>query len=404
MRILIVGETYYPGSNGQAAFTIRLAEGLADQGHQVMVMVPGARLAVSEENIHGVRVFRLPAISIGLFHPETYMALPAPWLVAQVIDSFHPDVVHIQDHYPTARAVVSLARRRKLPIVGTNHFLPENVLPYFNFVPLHQSTKVWILWQTMRNVYRHARIITTPTETAARILREQKLGSPVHPISCGVDTTRFRPLPDLDRAAVRRKYGLHPDRALILYVGRLDGEKRIDLLIHALHLLRRSDVHLCITGKGALGGALTSLTHRLHLDEQVTFTGYVPAEELPSLLNSADLFAMPSPQELQSIATLEAMATGRPILAANARALPELVAHGVNGYLFRPDDPQDAALWMARLLDERDRWPAMGQASLERARAHSLENTIRSYCEVYRTLIDGRVFVPHPATERSLTT
>ena len=95
---------------------------------------------------------------------------------------------------------------------------------------------------------------------------------------------------------------------------------------------------------------------------------------------------MPSPEELQSIATLEAMAVGRPILAANARALPELVADGVNGLLFKPNDAGEAANCMAALLDNPAAWAPMGQASLERAQAHSLANTIRRYSELYQQL------------------
>jgi glycosyltransferase involved in cell wall biosynthesis len=107
------------------------------------------------------------------------------------------------------------------------------------------------------------------------------------------------------------------------------------------------------------------------------------------LLNSVDIFAMPSEAELQSIATLEAMACGRPVLAANARALPELVEHGVNGFLFRAGDVEDAAQWMARLADQRERWAVMGAASLAKVRPHSLSNTFRRYRELYRSLLPG---------------
>jgi 1,2-diacylglycerol 3-alpha-glucosyltransferase len=98
---------------------------------------------------------------------------------------------------------------------------------------------------------------------------------------------------------------------------------------------------------------------------------------------------MPSDAELQSIATLEAMATGRPILAANARALPELVQPGVNGYLFEHGDPENAARAIAKLVDQRDDWAAMGAASREIALPHNLANTIHRYEELYSTLLDG---------------
>jgi 1,2-diacylglycerol 3-alpha-glucosyltransferase len=114
----------------------------------------------------------------------------------------------------------------------------------------------------------------------------------------------------------------------------------------------------------------------------------VPNEKLPLLYQTGQVFCMPSPEELQSIATLEAMASGRPVLAANARALPELVAHGENGYLFEPGQSEAVADGMAYLVDHRDEWPRMGQASREHAVEHSLENTIRRYEEVYQKAIE----------------
>ena len=93
---------------------------------------------------------------------------------------------------------------------------------------------------------------------------------------------------------------------------------------------------------------------------------------------------MPSPEELQSIATLEAMACGKPILAANGRALPELVESGVNGDLFQPMQSEDASRKMNQLMENREQWDAMGRASFERSQAHSLQNTITHYEEQYR--------------------
>ena len=102
------------------------------------------------------------------------------------------------------------------------------------------------------------------------------------------------------------------------------------------------------------------------------------------LLNSVDIFTMPSAAELLSIASLEAMACGRPLLVADAVALPELVSQGVNGYLFKPGDPADAARCMELLADHPEQWAAMGQASYERAQEHSLDKTIERYEGYYR--------------------
>ena len=127
----------------------------------------------------------------------------------------------------------------------------------------------------------------------------------------------------------------------------------------------------------------------LGLEGRVKFIGFVQPEDLPILYNSADIFAMPSPEELQSIATLEAMACGKPILAADARALPELVQTDINGYLFKSNDPKDAAKGIEDLMNARDKWKEMGEVGVERAQFHSLENSMKYYEEHYRMIFEG---------------
>jgi 1,2-diacylglycerol 3-alpha-glucosyltransferase len=388
MRILIAGETYYPGSNGQAVFTIHLAEGLARAGNEVMAVIPSDHRSPRAELLNGVAVRRRLTADCSWLKPECYVTSPwDPWL-AGLVREFNPQVIHIQDHYPLSRNALRIARRQGIPIVGTNHFLPENLLPFVpRFLPLKRAQVIRFLWWTMLSMYNQLDAITTPTETAAAILRRQPVKVPVQAISCGVDTDHFYPRPQLDRAAIRTRYGLDPARPLFIYVGRLEGEKRLDVLLRAFALQRSPEARLAIGGKGSQAHALAALARQLGIADRVTFTGYIPHEDLPLLLGAADIFCMPSPEELQSIATLEALSTAKPVLAANARALPELVTSGVNGMLFRPDDPQDAASAMDRLMQATSSWAQMGQASLARAQAHSLENTIRRYEDVYRALI-----------------
>ena len=319
MRIVIAGQTYYPASNGQAVFTVHLAEGLARHGHQVMAIVPSNQRQASRIELNQVRVERIGAISLSSRLPDVYVNLPSDRRIGRLLDDFRPDIVHIQDHYLICRSVLAAARRRHLPVVGTNHFLPENVIHYLKMPPWAQSTLERLAWWTMLEAYNRLDMATTPTETAAAILRRQRIHIPVRPISCGVDLDRFFPDPAMDRAAMRRQYGLDPNRAVFLFVGRIDQEKRLDVLMRAVRYLQRDDIQVALAGHGRYMDAFQGMARQLNLGEQVVFTGYVPAEDLRGLLNSADVFVMPSEAELQSIATLEAMACARPVLAANAR-------------------------------------------------------------------------------------
>jgi 1,2-diacylglycerol 3-alpha-glucosyltransferase len=397
MRIIIVSQTYSAG-NGQASFTIHLAESMAQRGHQVLVIEPAKTLNSSSRIQNGVQVEMIPAVHFPLMHPEAYITpFPAPY-IRKIMRAFQPDVVHIQDHYFLCSAAVNEARKMHIPVIGTNHFLPENLLPFLRNFPNVQRIFTFPLWAMMLAVFNKLDAATTPSKTAARILRKQKIRVPVHAISNGVDTTRFHPDPKVDRLSIRRKYNLALDKSLVLYVGRLDGEKRLDTMLEAVALLPRTDFQLAIAGHGLYEPLLRKQMQALGLEGRVLFIGFVDPDDLPALYNSADIFVMPSPEELQSIATLEAMGCGKPVLAADARALPELVSPGINGYLFRACDAKDAACRMDQLLNERANWARMGQAGFERAQTHSLQNTIRLFEEHYAKVTEN------PRVERRSTT
>ncbi len=387
MRIIIVSQTYTYG-NGQGSFTIQLAENMTGRGHQVLVIVPAESMKSYSSFGNGVQIEQVAAVHLSMLHPRIYLTPFPTARIRQIFHEFQPDVVHIQDHYFLCGAAVSEARRRQLPIMGTNHFLPENLLPFLRRFPGVQKILSIPLWKMMLAIFNRLDLVTTPSHTAAHILREQNISVPVHAISNGVDIQRFRPDGQIDRIGIRRKYGLSADRTLFLYVGRLDGEKRLDTLLDAVALLGRDDFQLVIAGHGLYEQLLRKQMHDLGLEGRVAFIGYVPPEDLPALYNSADIFIMPSPEELQSIATLEAKACGKPVLAAAARALPELVKPGVNGYLFRACDHQDIAHKMELILNEQDKWSWMGQASVEYVKHHSVQNTISHFEDDYRKIIE----------------
>jgi glycosyltransferase involved in cell wall biosynthesis len=386
MRILIASQAYYPSINGQAVFTINLAEGLARPGHQVLVVTSSEQGRAYRARCNGVRIFALGSIALNTLHPDLFFSpLPGP-AVRRAFEAFHPDIVHIQDHYPISHAVAKTARKYDLKVGGTNHFMPKNVAPYFPLLSDFKPGFEKLMWAWPLGLYNQLDMVTAPSETAAAIMRQHGLQPPGFPISCGISLERFQPRPQADRHVLRRRFGLDPGKVTFLYIGRVDSEKRLEVLIQALHQLKRQDIHLVVAGRGADRHRLVDLTSQIGIECHVRFLGFVPEADKVDLLNSADVFAMPSEAELLSIATLEAMACGRPVLAARSQALPELVDEGVNGYLFKPGDVGDAARNMTLLAGHPQRWPRMGAASLEKARGHSLEATVRKYEQIYAAL------------------
>ena len=137
----------------------------------------------------------------------------------------------------------------------------------------------------------------------------------------------------------------------MLFAGRLAEEKHVDVLIDAVAKTPADlNIHLEIVGGGEVRPALEAQVARLGLQDRVKFLGLASDAELRKAYIAADLFCMPGTAELQSLVTLEAMSASTPVLLADAMALPHLVRDGENGYLFTPNDSDDLAAKMVRVL------------------------------------------------------
>jgi 1,2-diacylglycerol 3-alpha-glucosyltransferase len=384
MRILLTGTTYAPALNGQSIFTTNLAERLAARGHEVTVAFPSDRLEPYISVRNGVRLehtrsWMLPP----RIHENVWVPAPNAADVAGIFDRAQPDILHIQDHYPPTGLMLKQARKRGARIIGTNHYMPENAAPYIPLLPRFKRSFDWLLWKWMLLTYNQVELVTAQSKEAARLVRSAGLRPPVFPVSCGIDLRRFHPDLTVNRTVCRERYGIDPQRTVFLYVGRVDPEKRVEVLVRAMKLLKRGDVQLAVAGQGGATESLKALAASLDLGDRVRFTGFIPNEDLHVLLNSVDIFSMPSDAELLSIASLEAMGCARPLLLADAVALPELVTPGENGYLFKPGDPADAALYMELLADHPERWLEMGHASFVRAQEHGLDKTVSRFEALY---------------------
>lgn len=173
-----------------------------------------------------------------------------------------------------------------------------------------------------------------------------------------------------------------------MYAGRLDKEKNLSIAIKAFYKARQSiDAHFILTGRGAELQRLKKLVQTLNLTEHVTFTGYLSDAEYPLVYSLANCFVNPGTAELQSIVALEAIASGLPLIAAKAMALPELVKEGVNGYLFDPNDVETLSCYMVKILSDRTLSEQMGRESRKLSQEHDIKRTIEQYETLYQSMV-----------------
>ncbi len=382
MKVMIVADTYAPDVNGASYFAQRLAAGLAAE-HEVHVVAPSRTTRASSKPVHsGVVEHRVPSVPVLLargFRVGVPVGLARrAW---DLVASVRPDVVHVQSHFVLGRAMVAAANRAGVRVVATNHFMPENLLHY---APVGAAARRRLhrwAWRDAARVFAGADVVTAPTPFAAALAESSGVRGPVLPLSCGLDLTRFNP--DQRGERFRRAHRL-PASPVLAYVGRLDPEKNVHELIEALALVRtRHDVHLLVVGEGQERRRLEALAVELGVAGSVTFTGFVPDEELPEAYAAADVFGIPGTAELQSLVTLEAMASGLPVLGVDAGALPHLVRHGENGWRYRHGDVPALADRLGQLLDSPERAAVMGARSRAIAAQHDLGATLEAFVGLY---------------------
>lgn len=379
MKVVIGCDTFAPNVNGAAKFAERLGAGLVARGHEVHIVAPSADgwSGTRVETHEGQKMIVHRLFSLR-WYPHDWLRFAMPHRInqnsARILDQVKPDVVHFQSHIIVGRGLGIEAAKRGIRIIGTNHFMPENMLEFTLLPKAVQAKAIQMAWRAARRTFGRAEAVTTPTKKAAQFLEKYTGLSGVYAISCGIDADNYTP--DFSPRAANR----------ILFVGRVTGEKHIDVLLKAVSLLDPSlDAKLEIVGGGDQLANLQKLAGTLGIGDRVTFTGYVADAELKQAYTRATVFAMPSIAELQSIATMEAMASALPVVAADAMALPHLVHNGENGHLFEPGNAQGLADRLTDVLtaapEELER---MKRASLEIVAAHDINRTISTFEKLYR--------------------
>ena len=380
LKIVIAADTYPPDVNGAAVFCYRLATAMSERGHEVHVITSRPDKGPSriehrpEATIHWLRSHSVPT--------HEYFRICLPWEINPEIKvllrELKPDVVHAQCHYMIGQGVLATAKKLGIRMIATNHFMPENLDPFLPFPQWFKRIVAKNSWRDMGKIMGAANVVTTPTPLAARAMRDYARLEKVLPLSNGIDSSNY----ELGEHEVIDK-NPYPT---ILFAGRLAVEKNVNEIIEALTLMQTvPDAHLEIVGDGEQRNVLADLAKTKGIASRVHFLGHVDDAELRAAYLRADVFCQPGTAELQSLVTLEALSASRPVVLANAMALPHLVDNGVNGYLFEPGNRGDLANKLDAILALSPQERAvMGAAGHAKAMAHSHVKTMDTFEALYR--------------------
>lgn len=386
MKILIASDLHYPTINGVATFSRNLARGLAAHGHEVLVIAPSQNGKKCKEVDGNHVIIRTASVPFPFY--QNFRISPNPAReVKKIIADFDPDVIHIQMLMWIGQAAMKYGNKFGIPIVSTNHAMPENLMDNLRLLAPVSRPINYILKAYGARFHSKADFITMPTQSAIDMFDVEKIGAPMEAVSNGIDLSRFTVgVADDD---IYERFAIPKDQPVVSYVGRLDAEKHLPVLLRAFVRVQSvmPHIHLLIVGDGTERANLQALAHELGISQSVTLTGRVSDEDLVELHKVGTVFCMPSPAELQSIATLEAMASGQPVVAVDAGALRELCQNERNGYLTEQDNDEMIAKGLLAILEDEGLRQEMSQQSLEIAGTHDLQATLGRFEEIYTDLI-----------------
>jgi glycosyltransferase involved in cell wall biosynthesis len=335
MRIAVVTETWPPEVNGVALTLSKLIHQLSLRQHTIQLIRPrqdkfdngSEHAGWSEILLRGLPIPKYPQLKLGF---PSKKALVKAWSVKR------PDLVHIATEGPLGWSALQAARVLRLPV--TSDFR-TNFQSYSKHYGVGWLSKPIVAY--LRKFHNRTHCTMVPT----RALKEQLQAvgfENLRIVARGVDTQLFHPGHRSD--PLRSQWQADEHTVVLLSVGRLAAEKNLDLIVHTFQTLKQRGrrVKLVFAGDGPYRAKLQSDC------PEAIFMGMCSHAELARIYASADLFLFPSLTETFGNVTLEALASGTPVLAFDCAAATEVIEDGKNGWLV---EGEDAARYVTQALE-----------------------------------------------------
>ena len=386
MRILMLSHGYPPTISGVSLLAQKLARALVRRGHAVTVVTASHHGRSTQEEDEGVVLERVHSWP-NPYWSEGRLPITSRKRFREIMAEVRPAIVHSHDSGLLGFQLVREDREGEVPKVLSCHFLPEFITRYIGWIDSLKRPIEKTAWEVAVRLLNQFDRIVFPSKTHEQAFVKNGLFMPTAIISNGVDTKRYHP-PDGGDGDIAQRYRL-PKGPRILFVGRVAKDKEIDVLIRAMaRPSAEHEAHLLIAGRGDDSAWLQELARAEQLERCIHFLGFVPEADLPGLYREVDLFTIAATVEVQSIPTLQALASAKPVVAVNAASLPELVRDGENGYLVPPRDPRAMGHAYSKVLVDPGRARRFGEASLAISRDHAEKVTFDDYEFLYQQLLD----------------
>ena len=305
MKILITSDLFEATINGVVTSVKNLERELTAQGHEVKILtVSNSCVSYRKEN-----VYYIMSVPSGIY-PDIRIPVSRGSEYVRELIAWKPDVIHSQCEFFTFGYAKRIAKETGAVLLHTYHTLYEQ---YTEYVPIGKSIGRAALGNWMRMRLKPVNMIIAPTKKVEKTLREYEMEQDITVIPSGIEIQKFMEKENnIVSKAIREKYGIEEEKKVILSLGRLGFEKRIEELLFGMQelLKTRKEVILMIVGGGPARESLEKTAREFGIEGSVRFTGMVLPEETKDYYQMADIFACASTSETQGLTYIEAMASG----------------------------------------------------------------------------------------------
>ncbi|MFH0971589.1 MAG: glycosyltransferase [Candidatus Micrarchaeota archaeon] len=382
LKVAFYTDSYLPNVDGVVNSIISYSRELERRGNDVFIFTSGSDADSREFGnkktffFESVRFPPYPQYKVAIF----------PFTSYRYAKKTGAHLIHSHAIASMGLASITCAKMLNLPLVGTFH----TMVPKAGFVLTRSSIGKRIFsevaWGAVRQFYAPFDLVTAPTKTIERLLNHNGIENTAV-VPNGVDVNKFST--HIDRQLVRKLLGIRQDEKIILTSGRMSEEKNVDVLLRAFaKLLKVHKAKFIIQGDGPAKLKYVKIAKKLGLQKDVIFTGFVKDFEVPFFYAAADVFTTASTFETQGLALLEAMACGGVCVGAKSLAIPEMLHHGSNGYLFRPGDDADCEEKLLKALNLKSTTRnAMSKNARQVAMEYSIERSTDKLLGAYRKVL-----------------
>ncbi|MBL8063948.1 MAG: glycosyltransferase [Anaerolineales bacterium] len=376
LRIGLFTDTYAPQVNGVSISLQLISEGLKKRGHQVTIFAPKFPGYKDDEP----NVMRLPSLKY-LNNPPIYVAVLGTPRSTWKLTRENFDVLHAHSPASVGLLAYLTASTKRLPLIYTYHTSITDYTHYIKFIGGTSIIKHAAGWFSKATTNLGDQIVV-PSPKFQRLLLHQKVKQPITVIPNGIDLSMFK---SAQRpGALRNRLGLGPDAQILLTVGRMDPEKRLEFIVEAFDLLseRVPNAHLVFAGDGSARKSVEEKANATRARGRIHFLGMVNRTELPDVFHDATVFLSASTTEVHPISVIEAIASGLPMVAVQDEAFEGMLDDGQNGYMV-PLNVKTYADMLADLLSDHDRLKRFAEHSAVLSEKYSIETQVRSLEKLY---------------------